>query len=148
MVSNLSEGAAREWSTLVDIFKTLPSFKPILLFLSRSPLSKTPKQVFFNPIHIFVTFTTLFYYYQFYFFRLTFKILFLQDVSVNVEDDSGGDHTHDNDWWVLFLQDKNMLDTLLPGLRTRLITLAEETNRLHWGGQAITNQSKHTIDSK
>ena len=41
-----------------------------------------------------------------------------------------------------------MLDTLLPGLRTRLIQLAEETNRLHWGGQAITNQTMHTTNSK
>ena len=32
--------------------------------MSRFPLSKTSKQVFFNPINIFVTFTTLFYYYQ------------------------------------------------------------------------------------
>ena len=31
---------------------TFPSFKPVSLSLSRSPLSKTPKQVFFNPIHI------------------------------------------------------------------------------------------------
>ena len=42
-----SEGAAREWSTVVSIFITLPSFKPISLSLSRSlylsrfPLSKT-----------------------------------------------------------------------------------------------------------
>ena len=46
----LSEGAAREWSTVVDISIPPPSFKPVSLSLSRSPLSKTPKQVFFNPI--------------------------------------------------------------------------------------------------
>ena len=45
----LSEGAAREWSTVVDISIPPPSFKPVSLSLSRSPLSKTPKQVFFNP---------------------------------------------------------------------------------------------------
>ena len=48
----LSEGAAREWSTVVDISMTPPSFNPVSLSLSRSPLSKTPKQVFFNPINI------------------------------------------------------------------------------------------------
>ena len=48
-----SEGAAREWSTVVDISVPLPSYKPVSLYLSRSPLSKTPKQVFFNPINIF-----------------------------------------------------------------------------------------------
>ena len=34
-------------STVVDISIPSPSFKPLLLSLSRSPLSKTPKQVFF-----------------------------------------------------------------------------------------------------
>ena len=33
------------------------SFKPVSLSLSRSSLSKTPKQVFFNPINIFDSFT-------------------------------------------------------------------------------------------
>ena len=48
-----SERAAREWSTVVDISITPPSFKPVSLSLSRSPLSKTPKQVFFfNVINI------------------------------------------------------------------------------------------------
>ena len=42
-----SEGAAREWSTVVDISMTPPSFKLVPLSLPRSPLSKTPKQVFF-----------------------------------------------------------------------------------------------------
>ena len=46
-----SEGAAREWSTVVDISIPPPSFKSVSLSLSRSSLSKTPKQVlFFNPI--------------------------------------------------------------------------------------------------
>ena len=49
-----SEGAAREWSTVVDISITPPSFKHVLLSLSHSPLSKTPKQVFFNPINILI----------------------------------------------------------------------------------------------
>ena len=43
----LSEGAAREWSTVVKIFIPPPSFKPVTLSLPRSPLFKTPKQVFF-----------------------------------------------------------------------------------------------------
>ena len=34
----LSEGAAREWSTVVKIFIPPPSFKPVLLSFSRSPL--------------------------------------------------------------------------------------------------------------
>ena len=46
----LSEGAAREWSTVVDISITPPSFELVSLSSPRSPLSKTPKQVFFNPI--------------------------------------------------------------------------------------------------
>ena len=33
-----SEGAAREWSTVVKISIPPPSFKPVLLFLTRSPL--------------------------------------------------------------------------------------------------------------
>ena len=41
-------------STVVDISIPPPSFKPVSLYLSRSPLSKTPKQVFFNPINIFL----------------------------------------------------------------------------------------------
>ena len=63
-------------STVVDIFIPPPSFKPVSLSLSRiSFYSKTPKQVFFNPINIFWHLLhTLFYYYQFYFFRWTFKI--------------------------------------------------------------------------
>ena len=57
-------------STVVDISIPPPSFKPVALPLPRSPLFKTPKQVFFNPIkYIFdIFYTTLFYYYQFYFF--------------------------------------------------------------------------------
>ena len=42
-----SEGAAREWSTVVDISIHPSSFKPVSWSLSRSPLSKTPKQIFF-----------------------------------------------------------------------------------------------------
>ena len=46
-----SEGASiAQWSTVVSISIPPPSFKPISPPLSRSPLSKTPKQVFFNPI--------------------------------------------------------------------------------------------------
>ena len=41
-----------EWSTVVDILISPPYFKPVSLFLSRSPLSKTPKQVFFDVIMI------------------------------------------------------------------------------------------------
>ena len=52
-----NEGAAREWSTVVDISIPPPSYRHVSLSLSQSPLSKTPKQVFFNPINIFVTFT-------------------------------------------------------------------------------------------
>ena len=43
----LSEGAAREWSTVVDISIKPPSFKPVSLSSPRSPLSKTPKHVNF-----------------------------------------------------------------------------------------------------
>ena len=35
-VSKSSEGAAREWSTVVDIFITSPSFKPVSLSVPRS----------------------------------------------------------------------------------------------------------------
>ena len=69
----LSEGAAREWSTVVDISVPPPSFKPVSLYLSRSPLSKIPKQVFFNPINIFDIFYTLYYYFYNLLFRLTSK---------------------------------------------------------------------------
>ena len=65
------ERASRNGSTVVKIFIPPPSFKPVSLSLSRSPLFKTPKQVFFNPIHILTSFTTLFsyYYYKFTFFH-------------------------------------------------------------------------------
>ena len=50
----LSEGASiANGSTVVDIFIPPPSFKLVSLSLSRSPLSKTSKQVFFNPINIY-----------------------------------------------------------------------------------------------
>ena len=55
-VSKSSEGAARKWSTVVDISISPPSFKHVSLSLSRSTLSETPKQVFFNPTNIFDTF--------------------------------------------------------------------------------------------
>jgi len=42
-----SERAAREWSTVVDISIKPSSFKLVSLSSPRSPLSKTPKQVFF-----------------------------------------------------------------------------------------------------
>ena len=41
-----SERAAREWSTVVDISSIPPCFNPISLSSPRSPLFKTPKQVF------------------------------------------------------------------------------------------------------
>ena len=43
------ERASRNGSTVVDISIPPPSFKSVSLYLSRSPFSKTPKQVFFNP---------------------------------------------------------------------------------------------------
>jgi hypothetical protein len=46
-VSIQSEGAAREWSTVVSIFVTPPSFKLVSLLSPCPPLSKIPKQVFF-----------------------------------------------------------------------------------------------------
>jgi len=54
------EEAARKWSTVVDISIALPSFKHVLLSLSHSPLSKTPKQVFFNPINILTLFNSIY----------------------------------------------------------------------------------------
>ena len=65
----LSEGAAREWSTVVKICIPPPSFNPVSLFLSRSPLFKTPKQVFFNPIHIL---TLLPHFFSYYYYKFTF----------------------------------------------------------------------------
>ena len=41
--------------TVVDISIPSSSFKPFSLSLSQSPLSKTPKQVFFNPYFDFFT---------------------------------------------------------------------------------------------
>ena len=71
-----SEGAAREWSTVVLISITSPSFKSISLPFLRSPLSKTPKQVFFNPINIFDIFYTLCSTIINLFIRLTSKFIF------------------------------------------------------------------------
>ena len=48
--SSEGERASRNGSTVDDIFIPPPSFKPVAMSLSQSPLSKTPKQVFFNPI--------------------------------------------------------------------------------------------------
>ena len=52
-VSILSERAAREWSTVVDIYTKPPSFKLVSLSSPRSPLSKTPKQVIFLTLSTF-----------------------------------------------------------------------------------------------
>ena len=61
MVNTKRRSEHREWSTVVKICIPPPSFKPVSLSLSRSPLSKTPKQVFFNPINIFdIFYHTLF----------------------------------------------------------------------------------------
>jgi hypothetical protein len=60
----------REWSTVVDISIPPPFFKLVLLFFSRSSLSKIPKQVFFNPINIFDIFYTLYLL----FFKSTFFV--------------------------------------------------------------------------
>ena len=68
MVNTKRRSEHREWSTVVKIFIPPPSFKPVSLSLSRSPLSEIPKQVFFNPINIFDTFTTLLHYYKYTFF--------------------------------------------------------------------------------
>ena len=54
--------------------------------LSRSPLSKTPKQVFFNPINIFSLLHTLLLFFNgiaIYFFRLTSKFIFTGTSSTN-----------------------------------------------------------------
>ena len=72
------ERASRNGSTVVKIFIPPPSFKPVSLSLSRSPLFKTPKQVFFNPIHIWTLLPHFFsyYYYKFTFFH--FNVNFFQ----------------------------------------------------------------------
>ena len=70
------ERASRNGSTVVDISIPPPSFKPVSLFFLRFPLSKTPKQVFFNPINIFDTFTHYLLFFLIYFFRLTSKFIF------------------------------------------------------------------------
>ena len=50
----LSEGAAREWSTVVKIFIPPPSFKLVLLSLSRiSSILKYPNKSFLTYINIF-----------------------------------------------------------------------------------------------
>ena len=81
------ERASRNGSTVVDISMTFPSFKPVSLFLSRFPLSKTPKQVFFNPINIFDTFTTLYYCFYNYTFSFNVKIFITESVIIHVRGD-------------------------------------------------------------
>ena len=70
----------------IDISITPPSFKPVALSLSRSPLSKTPKQVFFLTLSIFC------HFYQHYntiikstFFILTSIFLIYKAESIFVE---------------------------------------------------------------
>ena len=67
------------WSTVVKISIPPPSFRPVSLSLSRSSLFKTPKQVFFNPINVFDSFTTLYLHYfikyTFFHFNVKFYIL-------------------------------------------------------------------------
>ena len=67
-------------STVVDISIPPPSFKPVPLSSPCSPFSKTPKQVFFNPYKIYLNICHTLYstIINSTFFRLTFKILFLQ----------------------------------------------------------------------
>ena len=73
-------------STVVDISMTPPSFKPVSLFLSRSPLSKTPKQVFFNPTkYILNTFTHSITVFLIYFFRLTAIQRLRKESQLNME---------------------------------------------------------------
>lgn len=47
MVSKSSEGAAHEWSTVVDISIHPPSIKPVSLSLSRSPLIQSTQTSLF-----------------------------------------------------------------------------------------------------
>ena len=57
--SKRREHASRNGSTVVDIHISPPSFKRVALYFLRYPLSKTPKQVFFNPYkYILTSFTT------------------------------------------------------------------------------------------
>ena len=76
VVSILSEESVhREWSTVVDISITPPSFKPVSFSLSRFSLSKTSKQVFFltQSIYFEHLLPHSFYCFIIYFFRLTSK---------------------------------------------------------------------------
>ena len=88
-------------STVVDISISPPSFKHVSLSSPRSPLSKTPKQVFFNPINIFDSFTHSCFI--IYFFRLTSKIIFTAKVSSSKKrknlnaNDRSGDSDNDSD---------------------------------------------------
>ena len=66
-------------STVVDISMTPPSFKPDSLFLSRSHLSKTPKQVFFDVVNIFdIFYHTLFTVFVIILFSFNVNNSFLQ----------------------------------------------------------------------
>ena len=62
-VSIQSEGAAREWSTVVKISIPPPSFKPVPLSLSRiSSIVKHPNKSFFNVFNIWTLLPTVYYY--------------------------------------------------------------------------------------
>ena len=68
----ISRRRRRHW--LVDISIPPPSFNPVALFLSRFPLSKIPKQGFFNPIkYIWHLLLYLLLFYDSTFFRLGLK---------------------------------------------------------------------------
>ena len=56
------------------------------------------------------------------------------------EQDRGPEKTRDQDWWVLFLQTGNAMDDLLPGLRGRLVALAERVDAERWGGRAMDSR--------
>ena len=60
-----------------------PSIKPVSLSLPCSPLFKTPKQVFFNPINIFDIFYTLYLlFYNSTFFRFNVNIFIFTDLKL------------------------------------------------------------------
>ena len=71
-----------EWSTVVDIFIPPPSFKPVSLPLSRSPLYlKHPNKSFFNAINIFEHLLhTLCYCFIIYFFRFNVNFFMQGDL--------------------------------------------------------------------
>ena len=69
-ISKRRERASRNGSTVVDIYIPPPSFKPVSLSWSRSPLSKTPKQVFFLTLstfcHLLPHYNTIINFYFFF----------------------------------------------------------------------------------